>query len=44
VVLANNVHGGTPGEVVRPGGIVPYRDPRMPAPFDPNAPSGESRE
>ena len=30
VVLANNVHGGTPGSVERPGAIVPVRDPRAP--------------
>jgi len=35
VVLANNVHGGTPGDVERPGSIVPLRDPRQPQPFTP---------
>ena len=42
VVLANNVGGGTPSVVERPGGIVPVRDPRRPEPFTP--PTTEPRE
>jgi len=43
VVLANNVHGGTPGDVVRPGSIVPFRDPRRPAPA-PSTPPSDTAE
>ncbi|GAB3606465.1 hypothetical protein GCM10027413_18740 [Conyzicola nivalis] len=36
VILANNVHGGTPGDVERPGVIVPVRDPRTGSPYGPD--------
>jgi len=36
VVLANNVGGGIPSSVERPGSIVPVRDPRYPG--SPTAP------
>jgi len=36
VVLANNVGGGIPSSVERPGAIVPVRDPRYPG--SPTAP------
>lgn len=42
VVLANNVHGGTPGDVVRPGGIVPFRDARAPQQYTPDSPGSAS--
>lgn len=54
VILANNVHTGAAGTVVRPGGIMPFRDPRKPAPHTPepftpdqpryDVPGAESRE
>jgi hypothetical protein len=46
VVLANNVHGGTPGDVVRPGAIVPFRPQQAYSPDSPgsSSPRQESGE
>jgi hypothetical protein len=35
VVLANNVSGGAPSAVERPGGLVPFVDPRAPQQWQP---------
>jgi len=44
VVLANNVSGGIPTAVERPGGLVPLRDPRAPQAWSPDQTEQGPRE